>query len=107
MPHQHVVVPPETAALLNRHDISGRLHDTQRRRVSLEIGADLTDLQLGKIAAATAVLHFGQGHLDGFRDLLGPFAIPFQQMEGHALGRLRPHPGQVPQAFNQRFNRWT
>ena len=72
MPHQHIVVAPEAAALLNRHDVGGRLHHTERGRVSLGVGADLTDLQLGKIAAATAVFDLGQRHFDGFRDLLGP-----------------------------------
>ena len=78
MPHQHIVVAPEAAALFNRHDVSGRLHHTERGRVSLGIGADLTDLQLGEIAAAAAVFHLGQRHFDGFSDLLSPLAIPLQ-----------------------------
>ena len=85
MPHEHIVVTPEAAALFNRHDVSGRLHNTQRGRVSLGIGADLADFQFGEIAAAAAIFHLGQRHFDGFRDLLGPFTIPLEQMQGHAL----------------------
>ncbi len=80
MPHQHVVVPLKTAALLDRHDIYRRLHHTQQAGIALAIRANLADVQLGEIPALLAVLDLGQHPFDRLSDLLRALAIPLKQV---------------------------
>ena len=104
-PEQHVVAAVELAGLLDRDDVAGVLDHAQHRGVAPVVGADRAQLALGHVEAALAEpdprLRLG----DGPGQPLGVLGGQLQEVEGDALGRLRPDAGQAAELVDQRLDR--
>ena len=101
VPHQHEIMPQESAALLYGQHIGRCFHHADHAAVAPGISAHLADLQFGEIAAAAAVVYALHRGLQGQRQRGGTLAVALQQVQAHALGRLGAHAGQAAQGLDQ------
>src|SRR5258706_6996072 len=101
---EDMVTAPELADLLNRRDVLGLLDDADHREIAPRVPADAALVLLGDVAADAAELHPLQ-HLDqrgGQAAYVG--RISGQQVEGDALGALRPDARQLTELVDEVLN---
>src|SRR5690606_20044151 len=102
---EHVVTTPELAGLLDRHDVLGLLDDTDDLVGSARIPADAALLGLGDVEAGGAEPHELLDPLERCREPVAVGRVGLQQMEGEALGALRPDPGQSTELVDEVLDR--
>ena len=101
MAHQHEVAAAVTARLLDRHDVGGRFDDAERRGIAPRRRADLAKFAIGQHAAAPAVHDVRRRVLECARERAPAVTVAFEQVESHALGRLRADARQDAQGLDE------
>ena len=99
--HQHEVAAAVAARLLDRDDVGGRFDDAERRGVAPRRGADFAELAIRQHAAAPAVHDVRRRVLEGARERAAAVAVALEQVESHALGRLRADARQDAQGLDE------
>jgi hypothetical protein len=103
--HQHEVQALVGQRLFDHQLIGRRLDHAQQAAVALFVAAHVADIFFGDGIAQRAVMDGADRLVQRARQHVRAFAVMLQQVERHALRRLRTDAGQPAQCLRQEFQR--